>query len=75
MPNYWNGLAPIVTAYGPGNLHHLAYASDLGAAGPNTAGKLPAPANTTEDKTHFVVGFSYGYTGYAFYWDGEGPAF
>ncbi|KAJ6472338.1 hypothetical protein C8R47DRAFT_1146430 [Mycena vitilis] len=72
---YTNGIAPIVTVYGPGNLHHLSYASNGGI--PNVVGKLPTPAAavTTENKTNFLLGFSYTYTGYAFYWDGAGPAF
>ncbi|KAJ7661333.1 hypothetical protein DFH06DRAFT_1399162 [Mycena polygramma] len=68
MPNYWNGLAPIET-------YTTSPTLPTSPGQPNTVGKLLAPANTTEDKSHFVVGSSYGYTGYAFYWDGAGPAF
>jgi hypothetical protein len=71
---YTNGIAPIVTVYGPGNLHHLSYASNGGI--PNVVGKMPVPTTaTSENKTNFLLGFSYTFTGYSFYWDGAGPAF
>ncbi|KAF8177319.1 hypothetical protein K438DRAFT_1845678 [Mycena galopus ATCC 62051] len=72
---YVNGLTPIVTVYGPGNLHHLSYASNN--ALPNVVGVMPTPATVTsaENKTNFVLGFSYTFTGYSFYWDGDGEAF
>ncbi|KAJ7887155.1 hypothetical protein B0H13DRAFT_2326347 [Mycena leptocephala] len=69
---YTNGLAPIVTVYGPGNLHHLSYASN--GAITNVVGKITTTA-AAENRTNFLLGFSYTYTGYAFYWDGAGPAF
>jgi hypothetical protein len=67
---YTNGIAPIVTVYGPGSLHHLAYASN--AALGNVMGAVPTTSTGT---TNFALGFSYTYTGYAFYWDGAGDAF
>ncbi|KAJ6579234.1 hypothetical protein DFH09DRAFT_913429 [Mycena vulgaris] len=67
---YTNGIAPIVTVYGPGNLHHLSYASNGGI--PNVVGFIPT---ANEGTTNFLLGFSYTFTGYAFYWDGAGPAF
>ncbi|KAJ7114933.1 hypothetical protein C8R44DRAFT_676034 [Mycena epipterygia] len=67
---YTNGLAPIVTVYGPGNLHHLSYASNGGI--PNVVGII---STKSEGTTNFLLGFTYTYTGYAFYWDGAGPAF
>ncbi|KAK6980672.1 hypothetical protein R3P38DRAFT_2746710 [Favolaschia claudopus] len=75
---YTNGLAPIVTVRGPGNLHHLSYNS-VGGFG-NVVGIMPAPvaANASDSNntiTKFLLGFAYSYTGYAFYWDGAGPAF
>ncbi|KAF7371347.1 hypothetical protein MSAN_00770800 [Mycena sanguinolenta] len=72
---YTNGIAPIVTVYGPGNLHHLSYASNGGI--PNVVGIMPTPASVTSENnvTNFLLGFSYTYTGYSFYWDGKGPAF
>ncbi|KAJ7737065.1 hypothetical protein B0H16DRAFT_1695163 [Mycena metata] len=71
---YTSGLAPIVTVTGPGNLHHLSYASNGGI--PNVVGKIPTMATTgAYNTTNFLLGFSYTYTGYAFYWDGTGPAF
>ncbi|KAJ7773958.1 hypothetical protein B0H16DRAFT_1880452 [Mycena metata] len=70
---YTNGLAPIVTVYGPGNLHHLSYASNGGI--PNVVGKITAPATAENQTTNFLLGFSYTFTGYSFYWDGAGPAF
>ncbi|KAJ7500901.1 hypothetical protein B0H11DRAFT_769730 [Mycena galericulata] len=69
--NYWNGIAPILTAYGPGNVHHLSYASPSLS---NVVGQLPTPT-TACNTTNFLLGFVYDYTGYSFYWDGEGPAF
>ncbi|KAK6980745.1 hypothetical protein R3P38DRAFT_2808984 [Favolaschia claudopus] len=38
---------------------------------------MPAPvaANATNAVTNFLLGFAYSFTGYAFYWDGAGPAF
>jgi hypothetical protein len=71
--NYENGIAPIVTAYGPGNLHYLTYGRVVGSI-PNHVGMLPAPTGA-ENRTNFLLGFSYLYNDYSFYWDGEGPAF
>jgi hypothetical protein len=67
---YTNGLAPIVTVYGPGNLHHLTYGSTAGLH--SGVGMIPT-ANTGE--TNFILGFSFDFAGYAFYWEGAGPAF
>ncbi|KAJ7898351.1 hypothetical protein B0H13DRAFT_1884309 [Mycena leptocephala] len=67
---YTGGIAPIVTVYGPGSLHHLAYASNSALG--NVMG---AVATTSTSTTNFALGFSYTYTGYAFYWDGPGDAF
>jgi hypothetical protein len=67
---YINGLAPIVTVSGPGNLHHLTYASVVGGTG--AVGMISTP---NEGTTNFLLGFSYNYEGFAFYWDGKGPAF
>jgi hypothetical protein len=68
--SYIDGIAPIVTVYGPGSLHHLTYASN--AALPNVVGAVPTTSTGT---TNFVLGFSYAYIGLAFYWDGAGDAF
>ncbi|KAJ7234066.1 hypothetical protein C8J57DRAFT_1071743 [Mycena rebaudengoi] len=67
---YRQGIAPIVTGCGPGTLHHLTYmpASNGGSA----VGILPT---ANEGTTNFLLGFSFNYAGYAFYWDGAGPAF
>ncbi|KAF8177308.1 hypothetical protein K438DRAFT_1606514 [Mycena galopus ATCC 62051] len=72
---YTNGIAPIVTVWGPGNLHHLSYASNGGI--PNVVGIMPTPPTVTssDNITNFLLGFSYTYTGYSFYWDGKGAAF
>ncbi|KAJ7476676.1 hypothetical protein FB451DRAFT_1243747 [Mycena latifolia] len=67
---YTNGIAPIVTVYGPGNLHHLSYASN--GRIPNVVGVIPT---TSEGTSNLLLGFSYTFTGFAFYWDGTGPAF
>ncbi|KAJ7624406.1 hypothetical protein FB45DRAFT_796375 [Roridomyces roridus] len=67
---YTKGIAPIVTVSGPGNLHHLSYASNAGIE--NVVGIIPT---TNEGITNFLLGFSYTWTGYAFYWDGAGPAY
>ncbi|KAJ7248734.1 hypothetical protein C8J57DRAFT_1240156 [Mycena rebaudengoi] len=63
---YRQGIAPIVTVCGPGNLHHLTYmpASNGGSA----VGMLPT---ANEGTTNFLLGFSFNYAGYAFYWDGN----
>ncbi|KAJ6469829.1 hypothetical protein C8R45DRAFT_1104964 [Mycena sanguinolenta] len=79
MANFVNGIAPIVTVQGPGNLHHLSYSNDLslGASG-NAVGFVSTPAEAATNAslvTNFVVGFSYYFFDFAFYWDGEGPAF
>ncbi|KAJ7643561.1 hypothetical protein FB45DRAFT_278011 [Roridomyces roridus] len=69
--DYVGGVAPIVTTFGPGNLHHIAY-------DPNTAGfrsVIGFIPTTNELATNFVLGFSYGFNSYAFYWDGAGDAF
>ncbi|KAJ7747122.1 hypothetical protein DFH07DRAFT_962592 [Mycena maculata] len=68
--NFINGVAPIVTVSGPGNLHHLSYASVTGLQ--NTVGIMPT---TNQGTTNFLLGFSYTFTEYAFYWDGAGEAF
>ncbi|KAJ7738924.1 hypothetical protein B0H16DRAFT_1325145 [Mycena metata] len=68
--NYVNGLAPIVTVYGPGNLHHLTYGSTVGGNG-----GVGMVSTTNEGTTNFLLGFSFNYVDYAFYWDGKGPAF
>ncbi|KAJ7612664.1 hypothetical protein FB45DRAFT_803218 [Roridomyces roridus] len=67
---YSDGVAPIVTTYGPGNLHHLAY----GTTQPfdDVMGFL---TTTNENTTNFLLSFSFGYPSYAFYWDGPGEAF
>ncbi|KAK6984858.1 hypothetical protein R3P38DRAFT_2575488 [Favolaschia claudopus] len=74
MSTYVNGLAPIVTVHGAGTLHHLAYASNSMVQ--NTVGTMPAPvaATDTTTVTNFVLGFSYTFTDFAFYWDGAAPA-
>ncbi|KAF7360826.1 hypothetical protein MSAN_01111900 [Mycena sanguinolenta] len=64
-----NGVAPIVTVSGPGNIHHLSYGSVSGLT--STVGIMPT---ANEGTTTFVIGFSYTFTNYAFYWDGFGPA-
>ncbi|KAJ7615987.1 hypothetical protein FB45DRAFT_801614 [Roridomyces roridus] len=69
--DYVGGVAPVVTTFGRGNLHHLTYGpllSNLGSA----TGFVPT---SNEGASHFLLGFSYGYSGYAFYWDGAGEAF
>jgi hypothetical protein len=57
--NYLNGLAPIVTVYGPGNLHHLTYASVVGGTG-----AVGMVSTTNEGTTNFLLGFSYNYLGF-----------
>ncbi|KAJ7643572.1 hypothetical protein FB45DRAFT_737353 [Roridomyces roridus] len=69
--DYLNGVAPIVTTFGPGNLHHLAYAPQL-AGMIDINGVVPT---SNEGTTNFVLGYSYYYQGFAFYWDGAGDAF
>ncbi|KAJ6477750.1 hypothetical protein C8R45DRAFT_1076915 [Mycena sanguinolenta] len=68
--SYGNGIAPIVTVCGPGNLHHLTYQSATNG-GP-AVGMIPVATNGT---TSLLLGFSQNYAGYAFYWDGAVPAF
>ncbi|KAJ6462105.1 hypothetical protein C8R45DRAFT_841728 [Mycena sanguinolenta] len=78
MANFVNGIAPIVTVQGPGNLHHLAYSSDLNGAISNIVGFVSTPAEAATNPslvTNFHVGFSYYFFDFAFYWDGQGPAF
>ncbi|KAJ7501875.1 hypothetical protein B0H11DRAFT_1855177 [Mycena galericulata] len=67
---YTDGIAPIVTVCGPGNLHHLSY--DSLTTSRSVFGMIPT---TSEGTTNFLLGFSQNYAGYAFYWDGVGPAF
>ncbi|KAJ6580752.1 hypothetical protein B0H19DRAFT_1251052 [Mycena capillaripes] len=67
---YKGGIAPIVTVCGPGNLHHLTYQSATN--GGTAVGMIPT---TNEGITNFLLSFSQNYRAYAFYWDGEGPAF
>jgi hypothetical protein len=68
--NYVNGVAPIVTVYGPANILHLSYASNSGLV--NYVGMIPT---TSEGETNFLLSFSFAFLGYAFCWDGAGPAF
>ncbi|KAJ7429318.1 hypothetical protein B0H11DRAFT_2146446 [Mycena galericulata] len=68
--SYTNGIAPIVTVYGPGNLHHLTYTSAAGLG--NAVGLMPTTSTGT---TNFLLGFSFDWRDYAFYWDGAGKAF
>ncbi|KAJ7722696.1 hypothetical protein B0H16DRAFT_1334592 [Mycena metata] len=70
MPLYGQGLAPIVTVYGAGNLHHPTYQS--ATIGGTVFGTIPA---TSEGTTNFLLGWSLNYRSYAFYWDGVGEAF
>ncbi|KAJ7642031.1 hypothetical protein FB45DRAFT_901636 [Roridomyces roridus] len=71
MADYVGGVAPVVTTYGPGNLHHLTYAATAtGIAA--VQGFVPT---TNENASYFLCGFSYYYSGFAFYWDGPGEAF
>ncbi|KAJ7635526.1 hypothetical protein DFH06DRAFT_1100449 [Mycena polygramma] len=67
---YTHGIAPIVTVYGIGNLRHLTYISET-----NDGTAVGAIPTTSEGTTNLLLGFSQNYAGYAFYWDGEGPAF
>ncbi|KAJ7615856.1 hypothetical protein FB45DRAFT_841513 [Roridomyces roridus] len=69
--NFRDGFAPIVTTSGPGNLHYFSYGSGVSADVP-VAGMV---STAKEGDTNFILGFSYNYRDYAFYWDGEGPAF
>ncbi|KAF7326764.1 hypothetical protein MVEN_02595400 [Mycena venus] len=69
---YTNAMAPILTVYGPGNLHHIAYASNQGIE--NLVANLPITAGI-DNRTDIILGFSYSYNGFAFYWDGAGTAF
>ncbi|KAJ7616018.1 hypothetical protein FB45DRAFT_841663 [Roridomyces roridus] len=69
--DYVGGVAPLVTTYGPGNLHHLAYSSGTDVL-PSVTGFVPT---SNEGVSHFLVGFSYHFAGIAFYWDGAGEAF
>ncbi|KAJ6477763.1 hypothetical protein C8R45DRAFT_906535 [Mycena sanguinolenta] len=68
--SYGNGVAPIVTVCGPGNLHHLTYQSATN--GGTAIGMIPVATNGT---TSLLLGFSQNYAGYAFYWNGAVPAF
>ncbi|KAJ7436089.1 hypothetical protein B0H11DRAFT_1886485 [Mycena galericulata] len=68
--SYTNGIAPIVTVYGPGNLHHLTYTSAAGLG--NAVGLMPTTSTGT---TNFLLGFLFDWRNYAFYWDGAGEAF
>ncbi|KAJ7612666.1 hypothetical protein FB45DRAFT_939511 [Roridomyces roridus] len=70
VQDYLNGVAPIVTTFGPGNLHHLAYAPQISSM-ININGVVPT---SNQGATNFVLGFSYYYEGFAFYWDGAGEA-
>ncbi|KAJ7643577.1 hypothetical protein FB45DRAFT_861202 [Roridomyces roridus] len=67
--DYVDGVAPVVTTFGPGNRYHLAYGS---ATLPSITGFVPT---TNDNASHFLLGFSYSYPGLAFYWDGAGEAF
>ncbi|KAJ7615989.1 hypothetical protein FB45DRAFT_841639 [Roridomyces roridus] len=69
--DYCDGLAPIVTTFGPGNLHHLAYSGGISGMQAVT-GFL---STSTEGASYFLLGYSYYYAGFAFYWDGAGEAF
>ncbi|KAJ7606926.1 hypothetical protein FB45DRAFT_1068183 [Roridomyces roridus] len=70
VQDYLNGVAPIITTFGPGNLHHLAYAPQISSM-ININGVVPI---SNQGATNFVLGFSYYYEGFAFYWDGAGEA-
>ncbi|KAJ7772350.1 hypothetical protein B0H16DRAFT_1305250 [Mycena metata] len=67
--NYAN-VAPIVTVIGPGNFHHISY--DSISALPSFVGMIPT---SSAGVTNFLLSFSFSYLSFAFYWDGDGPAF
>ncbi|KAJ7615990.1 hypothetical protein FB45DRAFT_935076 [Roridomyces roridus] len=69
--DYVNGVAPIVTTFGPGTLHHLTY----GITFSNMQAVTGSLSTSDEGATHWVLGFSYYFSGFAFYWDGPGEAF
>ncbi|KAJ7617194.1 hypothetical protein FB45DRAFT_933611 [Roridomyces roridus] len=70
--NYVGGVAPIVTTFGPGNLHHIAYNAGLSADGLVDITSFVPTSN--EGVSHFLLAFSYDYADFAFYWDGAGDA-
>ncbi|KAJ7643551.1 hypothetical protein FB45DRAFT_861173 [Roridomyces roridus] len=64
--DYIGGVAPIVTTFGPGNLHHLAYGPLASTTGlPDIAGFVPT---SNEGTSHFLLGFSYAYAGVGNSW-------
>ncbi|KAJ7663390.1 hypothetical protein DFH06DRAFT_1324849 [Mycena polygramma] len=56
---YTHGIAPIVTVYGIGNLHHLTYISETN--GGTAVGAIPT---TSDGTTNLLLGFSQNYAGY-----------
>ncbi|KAJ7491149.1 hypothetical protein FB451DRAFT_1222219 [Mycena latifolia] len=66
---FQNGVAPIVTTRGPGKIHLISYRSNSGLR--NHVGSI---TTTNAGETRFLISHSYTFTGFAFYWDGEGEA-
>ncbi|KAJ7671016.1 hypothetical protein B0H17DRAFT_948497 [Mycena rosella] len=66
---FQNGVAPIVTTRGPGKIHLISYGSNAGLE--NHVGTI---TTTNAGQTRFLISHSYTFTGFAFYWDGEGEA-
>ncbi|KAJ6606268.1 hypothetical protein DFH09DRAFT_1119717 [Mycena vulgaris] len=66
---FQNGVAPIVTTRGPGKIHLISYGSNSGL--PNHVGSI---TTTNARDTRFLISHSYTFTGFAFYWEGEGEA-
>ncbi|KAJ7612665.1 hypothetical protein FB45DRAFT_803223 [Roridomyces roridus] len=71
-PHYANGIAPIVTTFGPGTLHTLAF--NAGSCNVNVVAAVPATPNSA-GITNWLLSFAYDFNDYAFYWDGAGEAF
>lgn len=70
IPIFSHGQGILVITRGPGKVHLLSYASDSDSA--------PHKGTTTTDLegiTRFLISHSYGYTKYAFFWEGAGQAF
>ncbi|KAF8521659.1 hypothetical protein JB92DRAFT_2785602, partial [Gautieria morchelliformis] len=68
-PIFEDGEAILVTTHGPGNLHLYTYAASNGEGG------VHGSVHTSRSGvSNFIIPYSYNYTQYAFYWDGDGKA-
>jgi len=63
-----NGNTILVTTEGPGKLHLFSWGSTWSQK------RTGFVETKRAGKSRFVIGFAYGYTNYAFYWEGEGKA-